>query len=273
MESDAYLLGTHQTELQRLALQDRLWQDQTTSLWDRAGLDAGQTVLELGCGPGFSTLQLAARVGPKGQVLAWDRSAAFLEHLRDSAAASKVDWISTHQGDVLPEAPSGCSSSFDLLYSRWLLCWMERPEDALQLAWQVLRPGGRIALFDYFHYDALELFPKDPAFRRGIEAVHAAWRAAGGDPSLGTRLASLLEAQGFMISSSALITRSTTPEQPLWNWPMSFFPEFLPQLAQDGHLTEAEANAFLQAFANSAEHPQGHFLTPPMLSIVAQKPT
>lgn len=272
MESDAYLLGTHEIELRRLQLQDRLWQTQTQNLWDRAAIASGMSVLELGCGPGFSTLALAERVGPKGRILGWDRSTHYLEHLLACSKETEQTWIETHQGDVTPDLDPALHGQFDALYARWLLCWLERPQDAVELAWQALRPGGRIALFDYFHYDALELFPIDPAFRFGIEAVHRAWRESGGDPSLGTRLPDILQDQGFEIDSAELITRHAKPGEALWQWPMSFFPEFLPSLVDSGHLTPAAADAFLSAFRHSEEHPQGHFLTPPMLSIVAVKP-
>ncbi|MGB0952807.1 MAG: methyltransferase domain-containing protein [Planctomycetota bacterium] len=272
MESDAYLLGTHEIELNRLQLQDRLWQKQTQALWERASIAPGASVLELGCGPGFSTMGLAQRVGSSGRILGWDRSAHYLAHLQVQAAANETPWVETHQGDVTPDPPVELHEQFDALYSRWLLCWMERPADALELAWKALRPGGRIALFDYFHYDALELFPVDPAFRFGIEAVQQAWRDSRGDPSIGLHLPSLLQQIGFEITDSELVTRHATPRDPLWQWPMSFFPEFMPTLVDSGHLTPAASDAFLAAFQRSEEHPQGHFLTPPMLSIVATKP-
>lgn len=272
MESDAYLLGTHEIELKRLQLQDRLWKAQTHSLWERASIGLGMSVLELGCGPGFSTMDLAQRVGPEGKVLGWDRSDLFLKHLGHASAEVSIDWIRTHQGDVTSALEESLHDQFDALYSRWLLCWMERPQDALQLAWKALRPGGRIALFDYFHYDALDLLPQDPAFRHGIEAVKDAWRAAGGDPSLGTRLPSLLESAGFRIDSSTLVTRSASPQDALWQWPMSFFPDFMQQLAADGFLTAEEAEAFLEAFRRNSKDATSVFLAPPMLSIVAVKP-
>ena len=78
MESNAYLLGTANPELQRLSLQNDLWSKQTEALWDTAGFAAGHHLLELGCGPGFSSLALAKRVGKDGKVLGWDRSSAFL---------------------------------------------------------------------------------------------------------------------------------------------------------------------------------------------------
>ena len=58
-----YLLGTNDEELRRLQAQHNTWQAETTDLWDRAAFRAGQTILDLGCGPGFTSLELGERVG------------------------------------------------------------------------------------------------------------------------------------------------------------------------------------------------------------------
>lgn len=41
----------------------------------------GQTLLDVGCGPGYTTLDLAEKVGPEGRVVGVDRSRRFLRHL------------------------------------------------------------------------------------------------------------------------------------------------------------------------------------------------
>ena len=270
-EQDAYILGTASIELQRLALQNRIWSEVTEALWDVAGFGEGQQLLELGCGPGFSSLALAKRTGANGRVLAWDRSAQFLEHLRDAAAAKDYHWLGTHHGDVAPKLDPALHEQFDGVYARWLVCWMERPENAIQLAGQALRQGGKLVLHDYFHYHALEFWPQNPAFREGIDAVEKAWRATGGDPSIGVRLEDLVKANGFKVNSAKICTRFATPKQQLWQWPASFFPSFLGQLKEDGYLSRAQFDAFLNAFDESTDHPEGMFLAPPMLELVAEK--
>ncbi|MCP4092439.1 MAG: methyltransferase domain-containing protein [Planctomycetes bacterium] len=270
-EQDAYILGTASIELQRLGLQNEIWSEVTEALWDVAGFSEGQQLLELGCGPGFSSLQLAKRTGSDGGVLGWDRSAQFLEHLRGRAAADGLDWVSTHHGDVNPSLNPSLQNRFDGVYARWLVCWMDRPQDAIRLAAKALRPGGKLVLHDYFHYHALDFWPRNPAFREGIDAVEKAWRATGGDPSIGVRLQDMVEQHGFHVTHAKICTRFATPKQQLWQWPASFFPAFLAQLKLDGFLSPAQVDAFLHAFDVSTEHPQGMFLAPPMLELVAEK--
>ncbi|MCH2659093.1 methyltransferase domain-containing protein [bacterium] len=64
-----YLLGDDHDEMHRLQMQHQTWQPETVDLWDRAGFRAGQTIVDVGCGPGLTTLELAERVGPQGRVL------------------------------------------------------------------------------------------------------------------------------------------------------------------------------------------------------------
>jgi SAM-dependent methyltransferase len=270
-EQDAYILGTAAKELARLELQDGLWSAITESLWDTAGFASGQNLMELGCGPGFSSMALAQRVGANGSVFGLDRSAQFLDFLSSRAAEQGFAQINTQQGDITAQLDPSLHNNFDGIFARWLLCWMDKPEEAIQLAHQALRPGGKLVIFDYFHYHSLELLPQDPAFRFGIHAVEAAWRASGGNPSLGTTLPALVEEHGFRVTHHELNTRAATPQDPLWQWPTSFFPDFMPQLVADGFLTAQQAEDFLAAWDKSAKHQQGLFLAPPMLELVAEK--
>ena len=75
---DPYLLGTDADERRRLETQHRLWAEWAHDLWDRAGFGPGDRLLDLGCGPGFASVELAERVGAGGRVLAVDESARFI---------------------------------------------------------------------------------------------------------------------------------------------------------------------------------------------------
>ena len=71
---DAYILGTDQEELDRLELQHKVWASETRTGWLNAEFREGQTILDLGCGPGSCSTELAEIVGSNGKVVALDRS-------------------------------------------------------------------------------------------------------------------------------------------------------------------------------------------------------
>jgi SAM-dependent methyltransferase len=80
--ANEYLLGSRDEELRRLAFQHRMWAEHAFAHWKRAGFGHGARLVDLGCGPGLTTVDLALLVGAEGQVIAVDNSEKFLAHLR-----------------------------------------------------------------------------------------------------------------------------------------------------------------------------------------------
>lgn len=263
-----YLLGTQDPELERLRLQHEIWREPMTELLDAAGFCRDQRLLDLGSGPGWSSLELARRVGPGGFVHSRDLS----PRMTDAAAAlmqsEKITWTKTDCADAAAPLPA---KSFDGAYARWIFCWLPDPMPALQSVARALKPGGQLAVADYLRYaPEIGLAPSGKAFRRGIEAVEASWRAAGGDPRIGERLPAMLERAGFEVVHRRELRRTGNPGDPLWQWPTSFFPLFVPRLVMDGWLTVHEGDEFLEEWRAAGKSPAGFFHAPPMLDLVGR---
>lgn len=265
-----YVLGTHDEELNRLGLQHALWREQAEALWDLAGIAPGMTVLDVGCGPGFATLDLARRVGPAGRVISIDESRRYIDHLRNQAEAHGLRNIEARVGDVQRiDVPAG---SVDAAYSRWVLCFVPNPDAVLAGVVSALRGGGVFAIQDYYHYRGVQLGPPSDAFTRAFQAVHESWRKRGGDSDIGARLPSMLARRGLTVSHLRSIVRIARPHEPLWQWPDSFFKNFLPMLVDMGLLTKDEHAAFNADWSARETDPGGFFATPPVIDIVARKP-
>ncbi|HUD73043.1 MAG TPA: class I SAM-dependent methyltransferase, partial [Dongiaceae bacterium] len=129
-----YVLGTHEEEIERLGLQHRLWRPRVLDGWQRAGFGAGQRLLDVGCGPGWATLDLAAIAGASGRVFAVDRSRRFLDHLGRAAAAAGAAPgrapIETFERDLdeagLPDL------EVDGAFARWVFAFVRRPQALLE---------------------------------------------------------------------------------------------------------------------------------------------
>src|SRR5262249_59163028 len=80
-DPEAYFLGDDVSELRRLEFQAAAWRGVTLALCRTAGMGPGARVVDLGCGPGFLTIDLASIVGETGHVIAVDRSTTFLSAL------------------------------------------------------------------------------------------------------------------------------------------------------------------------------------------------
>ena len=95
-----YVLGTHDDEVARLGLQHNVWRPHALAAWQHAGFNVGQTIIDVGCGPGYATLDLAELVGPTGLVHAVDRSRRFLDVLDARRRARGLENVNAVESDL-----------------------------------------------------------------------------------------------------------------------------------------------------------------------------
>ena len=107
----------------------------------RAAVAPGERVLDVGCGCGQTSLQLAQRVGGAGSVLGLDISAVMLASARERAAGGGLANLEFRNADAQIEPFSG---GFDLLFSRFGVMFFASPEAAFANLLSALRPGGRL---------------------------------------------------------------------------------------------------------------------------------
>jgi ubiquinone/menaquinone biosynthesis C-methylase UbiE len=112
---------------------------------DLLGVETGDSVLELGSGPGYTTFQLADEVAP-GNVYAIDRRAEALRYLRNEAA-QRVSHVHTICGDVTA-LPLRFSEPIPTI-AAFLLHHLEEPGAAIDTVASVLRPGSPFLVAEY----------------------------------------------------------------------------------------------------------------------------
>ncbi len=110
---------------------------------DRLDLRGGERVLDVGCGCGDSTLELADRVGATGHVRGVDISAPMLARARERAAAAGLGQVELLQADAQEHAFP--SATADAVFSRFGVMFFATPEAAFRNLAGALRPGGRLA--------------------------------------------------------------------------------------------------------------------------------
>jgi SAM-dependent methyltransferase len=153
------------------------------------GARAGERIVDVGCGPGFYVDELAGEVGDAGSVAGVDPSAAMLQvAARRTAARSNVAF---HQGDTgaLP-LPDG---SFDAALCVQVLEYVEDVAGALRELRRVVRPGGRVLVWDV-DWRTVSWHSEDHTrMRRVLEA----WDGHLTHPALPRALAPRLRDAGF----------------------------------------------------------------------------
>lgn len=106
-------------------------------------LVAGQKVLDIGCGAGQTTLQLAEAVGHAGQVLGVDISHPMLEVARRRARTEGASNTSFLEADA--QAHGFEPGAFDVVFSRFGVMFFSDPTAAFANIHSAMKPGGRLA--------------------------------------------------------------------------------------------------------------------------------
>ncbi len=178
-------------------------------------LRTGMAVLDVGCGPGSISADLAARVRP-GRVVAVDNAAGVLAEADAVArrASAGGSHLTVEMADVhrLPYA----DASFDVVHAHQVLQHLADPVAALREMRRVCRPGGIVAARDS-DYPGMTWFPEDVGMDRWLALYLQVARANDAEPAAGRRLLAWAHAAGFCdVAASASTWCFATPEERSW---------------------------------------------------------
>jgi ubiquinone/menaquinone biosynthesis C-methylase UbiE len=273
---EEYILGTGDQESDRLRLQHRLWSSSAHRLWEQAGIAPGQTVIDVGCGPGNATVDMAQIVGATGRVIAVDESPLFLKHLHDRVAGLRLQNVERLLGDVqeVDELIPDLREGVDMAYARWVMCFVSNPGEVVDAVGRLLKRGGRFIVQDYFDYERMTLAPRREIFSRVVRAVADSWRERGGDPDIISRLPRMLRERGFRVEHldvSQRIARPLGGSSTMWAWPDTFWKSFLPRLTAMGQITAQEQQEFEAAWLEASADPDSFCMLPPVFELIAVK--
>jgi SAM-dependent methyltransferase len=186
---DTYTHGHHES-----VLRSHTWRTAANSAaYLLPSLTSGSTLLDVGCGPGTITLDLAALVAP-GRVVGLDESAEVIARAEAARAGRDISNVSFTAGNVYDlELADG---SFDVVHAHQVLQHLTDPVAALQQMRRVLRPGGLLAARDS-DYGGFTWEPSIPLLDRWLELYHQVTARNGADADAGRRLPGWVRAAGF----------------------------------------------------------------------------
>lgn len=181
-----------------------------------SSLRPGQRLLDVGCGPGTITIDLAERVAP-GAVLGIDASADVIERARGAADARPTPGstdVSFAVGDVY--ALEHDDHAFDVVHAHQVLQHLTDPVAALREMRRVLAADGTLAVRDS-DYAAKFWAPSDTRLTRWLDLYHQVTQRNGAEADAGRFLPSWVRQAGF---SDIEVTSSTwtfaDPESRAW---------------------------------------------------------
>jgi ubiquinone/menaquinone biosynthesis C-methylase UbiE len=164
-------------------LQRSRWPD-TRDLFERIGVAEGMRCVDLGCGGGEVTFELARLVGPDGHVTGIDMDDVKLELARESEQAKELGNVELRSADVSEWDEPG---AYDLVYCRFLLEHLSSPVDLLRRMWAAVAPAGAIAV-ESTDFGAQFCEPPNEAFEQHRRLYCAVAERRGGDPTAGRKM-------------------------------------------------------------------------------------
>lgn len=223
-------------------------------------LHPGQQVLDIGCGPGTITIDLARRVAP-GSVVSVDNEPAPLAEAQAHAEAQNAENVALIVGDAYQlDYPD---DTFDVVHAHQVLQHLTEPVTALREMRRVCRPDGVVAARDA-DYAAMTWYPPDPRLDRWREVYQRVARSNRTEPDAGRRLLSWARAAGFdAITPSASAWCYATPEDRAWwggLWAERITSSALAAQAVDRHLaTRTDLAEMADGWRQWSEQDDGWF--------------
>jgi len=160
-------------------------------------LQADESVLDVGPGPGLLLQEIAACVGPGGRVVGADLSEPMLVLAKRRCA--ELPWVELQIADA--SALPFEAESFDAIVSTQVYEYVEDIPTAFDKLFEITRPGGRVAILDT-DYDSLVIHTEDP---ERMAQVLSAWDEHFVHRGLPRVLAPLLRDAGFAVGRRSAI--------------------------------------------------------------------
>jgi len=189
---ERYVIRGGQQGYERLELLARSRWPATEALFARAGLAAGMRCIDLGCGGGAVTLEMASLVAPGGSAVGVDMDGIKLDLAREAAGARGLGNVEFRQLNLNDwHEPAG----YDAVYCRFVLQHLSQPGGLLRRMWAGVRPGGVLIVEDA-DFDGWCCHPANEGFDFFLRSYREVIRRSGGDHAAGRKLYGYLLAAG-----------------------------------------------------------------------------
>lgn len=224
-------------------------------------LRPGLRVLDVGCGPGTITLDLAARVAP-GAVVGIDADAGVVAEAERSRQAAGITNVAFATGDVY--GLDHDDDAFDVVHAHQLLQHLADPVRALRELRRVLRSGGVLAVRDS-DYAAFAWSPPSEGLDRWLHLYHQVTRRNGAEADAGRHLLGWVRAAGFAdpVAGSSTWTFADPDARRWWGGLWAERVEasaFADQAVEAGLSDRAELGRIATAWRAWSEHDDAVFI-------------
>jgi SAM-dependent methyltransferase len=255
--ADVYTHGHHES-----VLRSHRWRTaENSAAYLLPHLTPNARILDVGCGPGTITADLADRV-PRGRVTGIDAAAEIVEQAGELAGQrANLDFATA---DIY--ALDYPEDTFDVVHAHQVLQHLGDPVAALREMGRVTKPGGLVAARDA-DFGGMTWYPDFPILDEWLPLYKRVARANGGEPEGGRRLHAWARQAGLtnVTKSSSTWTYATDGEREWWGglWAdRTVKSAFAASATSGGHATQGDLERIADGWRAWAAHEDGWFLVP-----------
>ncbi|HWH26289.1 MAG TPA: methyltransferase domain-containing protein [Pseudolysinimonas sp.] len=174
-------------------------------------LEPGQSLLDVGCGPGTITVEFADRLAP-GRVVGLDAAAEIVAKATADFVRPNLEFLVGNAYDLPFD-----DDTFDVVHAHQTLQHVAEPVRMLRELRRVTKPGGIVAARDV-DYAGIIWFPELPGLTLWLELYERVHRSNGGEPDAGRRLKAWALEAGFeiVVSSASVWNFSDETDRAWW---------------------------------------------------------
>jgi ubiquinone/menaquinone biosynthesis C-methylase UbiE len=265
---ERYVIRGGQAGYDRLRVLARArWAD-TAALLDRIGIRPGHRCLDVGCGAGDVSFELARLVGAGGAVTGIDMDEVKLRRAAEEAAQRGLSTVTFRVGNVNELAEP---AAYDLVYARNVLQHLSQPVELLRRMWAAVRPGGVLAVEDA-DFDGLFCDPPNDGYDCYARLLPEAQRRLGGDPTFGRKLYRSFGAAGIAGATMDFVHGACLDGEAK-TLAFSTLEAVAPAILGEGLATSEEMNAALASLWDYTQRPDTLIAEPRIFQVWARRPT
>lgn len=279
LNAKEYVLGTGTDELERLKIQHNVWADDTIKTWHRAGIRSDSTVLDLGCGPGYTTFDMTKIVGSNGRIIALDESKNFIDFVNREANVRNLKQLEALHGDAqnlvesLQTQKPELIGKFDFVYIRWVLCWLAAPEKTINQVYKILKADGKVIIHDYFNWRVMNMAPRSEALDRVVKAAIHSFELRKGNVDIAGELPRILRTQNFSLDHFELHQKISIGggQDSSLAWLLTWWRTYTPKLLDLNLIDQMTCDKALSDLNELERNPDMFFFCPPLFEFIASK--
>lgn len=225
----SYVLGSTNTEHERLIRQAAIFDPISERLFREAGVGPGQRVLDVGSGLGDVSMLIARLVGPFGHVIGVDNDASTIAKAKERVAKAGFPNVSFTESDV-GQIPRG--ESFDSIVGRLILEFLPDPGAVVKSLVDLLRPGGILAIQDAWWGPLLLVSADLPVRSKCATLIYQAFQSSGANVDMERVLFRTFQGAGLPAPTIKIeVPAGGDPD--LIRWTYDLFCSLMPRMRQN----------------------------------------